>query len=113
MAVVSPAAEAEPLLLTNPVVLSESSDHDDQYEGCLSFFDVRGFVRRPLAIRIQLTSLDGGTEIRELEGGVARLALHEIDHLYGVLYSDRLPPNAMPLPLAQYRGADAPWSSQG
>lgn len=110
MAIVSPAADAETLLLTNPVVLSQSPDHDTQYEGCLSFFEVRGCVPRPLAIHLQLTTLDGDTQIRPLQGGIARLALHEVDHLYGVLYSDHLSPDTTLLPLGDYRGGDAPWS---
>ncbi len=110
MAVVSPAEDAETILLTNPIVLSESKDQDEQYEGCLSFFDVRGSVLRPLAVRVQLTTLCGDSDVRELEGSMARLALHEIDHLWGLLYSDRLSPDATPLPLDQYRGTDTPWN---
>jgi len=40
-----------------------------------------------LAIRVQLSTLDGDPETRPLTGGIARLALHEIDHLYGMLDS--------------------------
>ncbi len=110
MAIVSPTADAETLLLTNPVILSQSPDSDDQYEGCLSFFAVRGRVRRPLEIHLQLTTFDGDTRIRPLEAGMARLALHEVDHLYGVLYSDRLSVDTALLPLDEYQGGDAPWS---
>ncbi|WP_414642608.1 peptide deformylase [Actinocrinis sp.] len=36
----------------NPRVIDESARTDEQYEGCLSFFDVRGMVPRPLALQV-------------------------------------------------------------
>jgi peptide deformylase len=40
--------EGETVTLLNPRISDESADTDEQYEGCLSFFDVRGMVPRPL-----------------------------------------------------------------
>jgi peptide deformylase len=83
--VIQPGADAEPLVLLNPRVISQSSRSDEQYEGCLSFFDVRGMVPRPLQIEIACTSLDGQQRILSLDTALARLAAHEIDHLGGLL----------------------------
>jgi peptide deformylase len=44
--VIPPDPGAEPVVMLNPVVISESAEADEQYEGCLSFFDVRGLVPR-------------------------------------------------------------------
>lgn len=45
---------AEPVVMLNPRVISESAEEDEQYEGCLSFFDVRGLVPLPAAHRVRL-----------------------------------------------------------
>ncbi|MGW1616522.1 peptide deformylase [Streptomyces sp. NPDC002285] len=65
---------------------ASSEDADEQYEGCLSFFDVRGMVPRRLTITVETTALDGSTVTRVYERGLARLVAHEIDHLDGLLY---------------------------
>ncbi|MEU0247378.1 peptide deformylase [Streptomyces sp. NPDC006235] len=53
-AVVQPAAEgAGAIVLLNPRVTAASEASDEQYEGCLSFFDVRGLVPRPLRITVE------------------------------------------------------------
>jgi peptide deformylase len=40
-------------------VVTESPETDEQYEGCLSFFDVRALVPRPLRLEVEHTRLDG------------------------------------------------------
>src|SRR3546814_6338860 len=56
---------------------------DEQFEGCLSFFDVRVRVPRPLILRVAHVSLDGRRQVSTFEHGKARLVAHEIDHLLG------------------------------
>ncbi|WP_211258894.1 peptide deformylase [Spirillospora albida] len=85
-----PDPDAEPLVLLNPRVIGTSAETDEQYEGCLSFFDVRGLVPRPLQLEVEHTRSDGQRSIIVLEAGLARLAGHEIDHLYGRLYTERM-----------------------
>jgi peptide deformylase len=82
-----------------------SDEADEQYEGCLSFFDVRGTVQRPLRIDVEHTDLDGITHITRFEHAAARLWAHEIDHLHGKLYTDRMPPGINPVPVERYHGA--------
>src|SRR5207302_4413498 len=46
-------ADGETITLLNPRVIETSAETDEQYEGCLSFFDVRGQVPRPLVIHVE------------------------------------------------------------
>jgi len=76
-------------VLINPKVIGEEGSWKLD-EGCLSIPDVRGEVERAERIRIQY--LDGNFKPAELEtdGLLARVILHEIDHLDGVLFIDRM-----------------------
>jgi peptide deformylase len=110
-AVVRPPDQgAEPIVLLNPRVVGESSDTDEQYEGCLSFFDQRGLVVRPLRIEVEHARYDGARMITSFERAVARLVSHEVDHLEGRLYVDRMAAGAPLVPVEEYRQAGRPWS---
>jgi peptide deformylase len=109
-AVVRPSdPNAQPIILLNPRVLETSSESDEQYEGCLSFFDVRGVVNRPLSIEVESALPDGKRMINRYERGLARLVLHEIDHLDGRLYVDRMPPGSLLVPVEEYQETGQPW----
>ena len=99
-----PDRDAEPVVLLNPRVVGESGDTDEQYEGCLSFFDYRGLVVRPLRIEVEHARFDGTRVITSFELAMARLVSHEIDHLEGRLYVDRMASDA---PLRAGRGVPA------
>lgn len=105
-----PDPDAEPLVLLNPRVISASAETDEQYEGCLSFFDVRGLVPRPLRLEVAHTRLDGRQVVAVLNAALARLAGHEIDHLYGRLYTDRMGEGVHPIPVEDYRGTGRAWT---
>ena len=60
-------------------------------EGCLSIRGIRAEVRRPEAVKATLPQLDGSVLVIETDGLLARALQHEIDHLNGVLFVDRLP----------------------
>jgi peptide deformylase len=104
-----PDERADPVVLLNPRVVGASADSDEQYEGCLSFFDVRGLVRRPLRLEVEHAAYGGGRVITAFERGVARLVAHEIDHLDGRLYTDRMAPGTSVVPVEEYRGTGRPW----
>ncbi|MGW7577636.1 peptide deformylase [Streptomyces sp. NPDC054765] len=72
---------ASAVVLLNPRITDRSDETDEQFEGCLSFFDVRGLVPRPLKITVETTALAGETVTTVYERGLARLVHHEIDHL--------------------------------
>jgi len=77
------------LVLVNPVVEAAAGGEIGR-EGCLSIPDLTANVRRPTAI--SLTAVDaGGAPVRvETEGFEARCLLHELDHLDGILFLDRV-----------------------
>jgi peptide deformylase len=108
--VVPPDPGAEPVIMLNPVVISQSAEADEQYEGCLSFFDVRGLVPRPLHIEVACTRPDGQQYILALDNAMARLTAHEIDHLNGILYTSRMCKGTSPIPVAEYRGTGHAWA---
>ncbi|MFD0348221.1 peptide deformylase [Kitasatospora aburaviensis] len=87
-----------------------SDETDEKYEGCLSFFDVRGVVPRPLRMSVTATSLDGAITTVTYEFGLARLIAHEIDHLDGLLYTARMRPDVHPIPVEEYRGTGSAWA---
>ena len=104
------APEGETVTLLNPRISDESAETDEQYEGCLSFFDVRGMVPRPLAIEVEHQDIDGTTRITAFERGMARLVYHEVDHLFGVLYRARMRPGLEPIPVSKYTGTGQQWT---
>ncbi len=75
----------------NPEVISESPEDEPFNEGCLSIPGLRGEVFRPVRIRVR--ARDENFEPFELDAGglLARAIQHEIDHLDGVMFVDRLP----------------------
>jgi peptide deformylase len=59
-------------------------------EGCLSIPDLRNEVRRAAEVKVTYQTLDGQTVTMEADGLLARAFQHEIDHLNGILFIDRL-----------------------
>jgi peptide deformylase len=108
LAIVQPPDSNQHIALVNPQVVEVSTEIDEKAEGCLSFFDVRGEVARPVAITVQTTTFDGEVRVLHLEGGWARLAMHEIDHLNGTLYSDLVLDGGL-IPTAESRDAAQSW----
>ena len=79
------------IVLINPEIIEYSPEtEDDTTEGCLSLPGHRAKVRRALRVKVKTDSLTGGTQILEAEGYLARIMQHEIDHLNGIVYVDRL-----------------------
>ncbi|OBF63403.1 formylmethionine deformylase [Mycobacterium sp. 852002-51759_SCH5129042] len=110
-AVVRPAhPDAPAIVLLNPRVIDQSDDTDEQYEGCLSFFDVRGLVPRPLHITVETTTLTGELVTADYHHGLARLVYHELDHLDGALYTARMRPGIKPIPVEEYRLSGQNWT---
>jgi peptide deformylase len=108
-AIVFPPGTDDVIMLVNARIIETGEQYDEQYEGCLSFFDVRGLVPRPLVLHVEHQDLTGARKITIFERGVARLVAHEIDHLHGTLYTDLLPPGTRPIPIEQYGGTGLDW----
>jgi peptide deformylase len=81
--------DKEKMIFINPEILS-SSGKDVCEEGCLSFPGLRENVQRALKVKAQATDLDGTRFEIEAEGLFARAIQHELDHLDGVLFVDRI-----------------------
>lgn len=109
-AVVRPPAGAASITLLNPVIVAESDEADEQYEGCLSFFDVRGLVPRPLWLDVETQLVTGQRIVTRFEFALARLVAHEVDHVHGLLYTDRMRPGVTPIGIEEYRGTGSAWS---
>ncbi len=76
-------------VFVNPRLL-EQAGKDTEVEGCLSIPDITDRVERPQSIRVAAQDLDGNPFELDAEGWLARAICHEIDHLDGVLFVDRL-----------------------
>jgi peptide deformylase len=79
-----------PLVFINPE-LEFGQPKEFGLEGCLSIREIRAEVRRPAEVKATLPQLDGSVLVVETDGLLARALQHEIDHLNGVLFVDRLP----------------------
>jgi len=74
----------------NPEIVWRSEEIQEGEEGCLSIPGVYFPVLRAMRVRVRAQELDGSAVEREAEGFLARIFQHEIDHLDGVLFVDRL-----------------------
>ncbi len=81
----------------NPVIVDRSDETVDGYEGCLSIPDVGGMVRRNSWIKVEHDTFEGETITAEAEGYNAILWQHELDHLDGILYVDKLLGELLPM----------------
>jgi len=87
------APEMEPAVMVNPQLLWSSDDQESGWEGCLSIPGIRGLVPRSIRVGIVYQTLDGTRTELELEGFPARIFQHEIDHLNGLFFLDRIVSN--------------------
>jgi peptide deformylase len=78
----------EPIVLLNPAIVAKVGKEED-IEGCLSYPGYEGNVVRPKKVTVQGLSVKGEKVQYTAEGLLAKAFCHEIDHLDGVLYTDR------------------------
>ncbi len=87
--VVVEVEENKPIFMINPVIIKREGKQQDS-EGCLSIPGKYGITDRPMTVTVRATGLDGkeftvtGSEL------AARAFCHELDHLDGVLFTDRV-----------------------
>lgn len=76
--------------LINPEVTITDGREEEGFEGCLSVPGLRGPVRRAVGLQVRFREPSGARGALELTGLFARIVLHELDHLDGVLFLDRV-----------------------
>lgn len=74
----------------NPEIIWRSRETEEGREGCFSTGPVCGLVRRPVAVKIRALTPEGRQTERVFEGFTARIIQHEIDHLEGIRFPDRI-----------------------
>lgn len=77
-------------ILVNPKIEPLTDETFENYEGCLSVPDMRGIVRRHVEIRVRAWDRYGEPIDRIVRGLSAGTFQHEVDHLYGKLFLDRV-----------------------
>ena len=78
------------LEMINPVVLETRGEEVEDIEGCLSFPDLFGMIKRPTYVKIEAADREGRIYELEAEDFEARCILHEIDHLDGILFDSKM-----------------------
>ena len=94
---------SEPMALLNPTVVESGCGKDRVEEGCLSIPGVAATVERPVTCVVDALDAKGQPVRIQAEGMLARCLQHEIDHLDGVLFIDRISPIKRKMLLAKYR----------
>ncbi|MGD1918153.1 MAG: peptide deformylase [Pleurocapsa sp.] len=84
------APEMPPTPMINPRILNHSIETAKDWEGCLSVPNVRGLVPRYKKIEVEYTTREGETKQEILTDFVARIFQHELDHLDGIVFTDRI-----------------------
>jgi peptide deformylase len=102
--VIDPHIEGqEAFALINPEILESSKETEKGEEGCLSIPGLRDLVERSTSVRVRGLSPEGQTREVAAEGLLARILQHEVDHLDGILFLDRLSPLKRKLALAKWQ----------
>jgi peptide deformylase len=83
----------QPTVMINPSFEALSEHKEKGWEGCLSVPSIRALVPRYTAIKIYYTDEQGGKQVAELNGFVARVFQHEFDHLEGKVFLDSVESN--------------------
>lgn len=74
----------------NPKIISTSKKTKTYFEGCLSIPNNYGTVKRHLSIKVKYQDETGTEVVKNLRGVLAWIFQHEIDHLHGILFPDRV-----------------------
>lgn len=83
-----------PIELVNPEIIEESKEKQITPEGCLSLPGQSGNTVRPMTVKVKAQDRNGKWYIHKGTGLKAKAFCHEIDHLDGVLYIDKVIPDA-------------------
>lgn len=88
---VFPDRPTSPLLeMINPVIMGQSEMSEMSWEGCFSVPGLMGLVPRAETVTVEYTSPEGTHVTEQYSGYVARVIQHEVDHLNGIEFVDRM-----------------------
>ena len=91
-----------PRIFINPSIIETSRETAKYEEGCLSIPGFYADVIRPESIKVQAWNENGKPFTLEVSGLLARVILHEYDHLEGILFTDRIPQQRRERLIAKY-----------
>lgn len=97
------AVTMDPTVMVNPRILTHSQATQKDWEGCLSIPDQRGLVERYQWVEVEYQDMHGQRQHQRLTDFVARIFQHELDHLDGILFCDRLDPADRLISEAEYQ----------
>jgi peptide deformylase len=83
---------ANPQYFINPEIIDYSKKDSVFNEGCLSFPGARAEVTRPESIKLKYLDFNGEKQVKEFDGISATCLQHEIDHLNGITFVDKISP---------------------
>lgn len=84
------APKMDPIVMINPKIIKVTGDMVEDWEGCLSIPNIRGLVPRHPRIVVIYTTERGEHVQKEFDGFIERIVQHEVDHLHGILFLDRV-----------------------
>ena len=82
--------DIELMVLVNPKITRYAKETEEGWEGCLSLSNLRGLVPRSKEVTVEAYNRDGKKIVIEAEGFLAVVLQHEIDHLNGKVFTDRM-----------------------
>ncbi len=78
------------IVLINPYIIKKSLRKIVLEEGCLSIPGIYGTVKRPREIKVKYIDMDGQEVVLTAGGWLSRVIQHEVDHLNGILFTDKI-----------------------
>ena len=80
----------KPAIIWNPLITKQSKEKVIDLEGCLSFKNIFVKVERPKEIEVQYETTQGETKTARLDGMESKCFQHELDHLEGITFNQRV-----------------------
>jgi peptide deformylase len=95
------------MIVINPKIVRTYGRREPMWEGCVSFGDTRNFpyaqVPRYKKLRLKYMDEKGDAQVRNFEGLLAHVLQHEVDHLQGILFVDRVEDTTSYMTTAEYK----------
>lgn len=94
--------DKEPYVFINPEIIEASQDNTPYQEGCLSFPNLYIELERSKQVRLKWQDIDGLEKTEEFSGLEAVCVQHELDHLNGIVFVNKLKPAKKQIVLNKY-----------